>query len=128
MRVVTIKFPVRLLQELDAYALKHGLERSEVIRKAVKEYIRGGHVSKKVIRVKYISLINGHPSDGDFRRHDICVERLGKSCWALSREEKRELIKQLLREGWSQHRIARALDVAGNTVWELKKEVEVVQK
>ena len=123
MRVVTVKFPPKLLEELDYFALKNSLDRSEVIRKAVKEYIKGGHMNKKVIRVKYISLINGYPSDGGFKRHGICVERLGKSCWALSREEKRELIKQLLSEGWSQYKIARALDLSDTTVWELAKEV-----
>ena len=41
MRVVTFKLKDEELEELDRFALRHGLTRSDVIRKAIKEYIRG---------------------------------------------------------------------------------------
>jgi len=35
MRVVTFKMDERLLEELDKYALRHGMTRSDAIRKAI---------------------------------------------------------------------------------------------
>jgi len=41
MRVVTFKLRDEELEELDRFAARSGLTRSDVIRKAIKEYIRG---------------------------------------------------------------------------------------
>ncbi|MCD6278860.1 MAG: ribbon-helix-helix protein, CopG family [Desulfurococcales archaeon] len=41
MRVVTFKIRDEELEELDRFAARSGLTRSDVIRKAIKEYIRG---------------------------------------------------------------------------------------
>ncbi len=40
MRVVTIKIEEDLLKEIDEYAEKHGLYRSDVIRIAIREFLR----------------------------------------------------------------------------------------
>ena len=40
MRVVTFKIEEDLLTLLDKYAIKHGLYRSEAIRKAIEELVR----------------------------------------------------------------------------------------
>ncbi|MCG2868273.1 MAG: ribbon-helix-helix protein, CopG family [Candidatus Nanopusillus sp.] len=40
MRVVTIKIEEDLLKEIDEYAEKHGLYRTEVIRLAIREFLR----------------------------------------------------------------------------------------
>ena len=39
MVIITFKLPYRLLEELDRYAIVEGLSRSEVIRRAVVEYL-----------------------------------------------------------------------------------------
>ncbi len=57
MRVVTLKAPESFLEELDRYALTHGLTRSDVIRDAVIHYIRrDGHGRPKRWVVKRVVL------------------------------------------------------------------------
>lgn len=41
MRVVTFMLSEHELEELDKYAMKHGLTRSTVIREAIRAYIHG---------------------------------------------------------------------------------------
>ncbi len=40
MKVVTFKVEEDLLEQLDKYAIKHGLKRSEAIRKAIELLVR----------------------------------------------------------------------------------------
>ena len=40
MRAISFKISDELLQELDKFAYKHHMDRSEVIRRAIIEYIR----------------------------------------------------------------------------------------
>jgi metal-responsive CopG/Arc/MetJ family transcriptional regulator len=40
MRTITIKIEEDLLKELDEYAERHGLYRAEVIRLAIREFLR----------------------------------------------------------------------------------------
>ncbi len=40
MKVVTFKLEEDLLEQLDKYAIKHGLKRSEAIRKAIELLVR----------------------------------------------------------------------------------------
>ena len=40
MRVITLKVDEKLLEELDRYAMRNGMTRSEAIRKAIKEFLR----------------------------------------------------------------------------------------
>jgi len=40
MRIVTFKVDERLLEELDKYALRNGMTRSDAIRKAILELLR----------------------------------------------------------------------------------------
>lgn len=40
MRVITVKVEEDLLELLDSYAIKHGLNRSEAVRKAIEKLIK----------------------------------------------------------------------------------------
>lgn len=54
LRVISLKVDDELLGEMDWYCLKHGISRSELIRRAVVEYLRK---PKKVsIRVRKVVL------------------------------------------------------------------------
>ena len=58
MRVVTFKIEEDLLELLDMYAIKHGLNRSEAIRKAIENLVKE-EMSKEVVppgRVEKIKL------------------------------------------------------------------------
>jgi len=53
MRVVTFKIEETLLEQLDAYAIKHNLDRSSAIRKAISEMIQKEYKSEsESFRVK----------------------------------------------------------------------------
>ncbi len=54
-RIVTFKAPDSLLEELDIYALKHGVNRSDAIRLAIKNLI-SQHYTRPRYRVKRIVL------------------------------------------------------------------------
>jgi len=54
-RIVTFKLPDSLLEELDTYAFKHGISRSDAIRLAIKNLILQ-HYSRPRYRVKRIVL------------------------------------------------------------------------
>ena len=55
LRVVTFKIDETLLEELDRYAARVGLARSDVIRKAIIEYIRGGSKERKTrLRIRKV--------------------------------------------------------------------------
>ena len=57
MRVVTFKIKDEELEELDRFALRHGLTRSYVIRKAIKEYLRGnGSIPVRKLRIRKVVL------------------------------------------------------------------------
>ena len=40
MKTITLKIPDELLRELDEYAEKHDLYRSQVVRQAINEYLK----------------------------------------------------------------------------------------
>jgi len=46
MRVISIKIPEKLLDEIDNYAMNHGFFRSEVVRLAIIEFL-DNHAKKK---------------------------------------------------------------------------------
>ena len=50
MRVVTFKMDENLLEELDRYAVRNGLTRSDVIRRAIIELLRNSNNGN---RIKY---------------------------------------------------------------------------
>ncbi len=54
-RIVTFKLPDSLLEELDMYALKHGISRSDAIRLAIKNLISQRYTRPRY-RVKRIVL------------------------------------------------------------------------
>jgi len=58
MRVVTIKMPEKLLEELDLYCKEKGRHRSEVIRDAVEYYLyqRHKYKPKLVVRTEKIAV------------------------------------------------------------------------
>ena len=57
MRVVTFKLRDEELEELDRFAARSGLTRSDVIRRAIKEYIRGNKQAPPIrYRVRKIIL------------------------------------------------------------------------
>ncbi len=56
MRVVTFKLPERLLEELDVYAVRHGMSRSDVIRLAIKNLIRESARVRPKYKIKRIVL------------------------------------------------------------------------
>ena len=43
MRVITVKMPEEMVEEIDKYAMKHGLHRSEVIRAAIIYFLINEH-------------------------------------------------------------------------------------
>ena len=56
MRVITFKISDRLLDELDAFCFRHNKPRSEIIRKAIEEYLLNhGKIMSKV-KVRYVRL------------------------------------------------------------------------
>ncbi|MCD6085011.1 MAG: ribbon-helix-helix protein, CopG family [Desulfurococcales archaeon] len=56
MRVVTFKIRDEELEELDRFAARSGLTRSDVIRKAIKEYI-GGNARLPPIRYRIRKIV-----------------------------------------------------------------------
>jgi len=56
MRVVTFKAPEKLIEEVDKLALKSGVTRSDIIREAIKEYLRKTRGKKPKFRVKRVVL------------------------------------------------------------------------
>ena len=57
MRVVTFKLRDEELEELDRFAARSGLTRSDVIRRAIREYIRGnGRIPPIRYRIRKIVL------------------------------------------------------------------------
>ena len=56
MRVITVKLDEDLLQELDLYAVKLGVTRSDVIREALKLYNWGNKIKIPRIRVITVKL------------------------------------------------------------------------
>lgn len=58
MRVVTFKVEEELLELLDRYAIKHNLNRSEVIRKAIENLVKGELEKETIpaVRMTKISL------------------------------------------------------------------------
>ena len=56
MRIITIKIPERMLEELDMYALRHDLSRSEAIREAIRQHIILGAYPKIKVNVKRVVL------------------------------------------------------------------------
>lgn len=56
MRVVTFKVEEELLELLDRYAIKYGLNRSEAIRKAIEKMVRD-ELSKETIPVARVEKI-----------------------------------------------------------------------
>ncbi|RLG77268.1 MAG: CopG family transcriptional regulator [Thermoprotei archaeon] len=56
MRVVTFKLPERLLEQLDTYAIKTGMNRSDIIRLAIKNFIRESSRPRPKYRVKRVVL------------------------------------------------------------------------
>jgi len=55
-RVVTFKLPERLLEQLDTYAIKTGMNRSDIIRLAIKNFIRESSRPRPKYRVKRVVL------------------------------------------------------------------------
>lgn len=43
-RIVTVKFPMELLKQIDELARRLGVKRSKIIRLAVEEYINGKRI------------------------------------------------------------------------------------
>jgi len=58
LKVVTFKIYDDLLNELDNTASRLGVTRSEVIREAIKEYIRKARkpLTKKYIKIRHVTL------------------------------------------------------------------------
>ncbi|MCD6428479.1 MAG: ribbon-helix-helix protein, CopG family [Desulfurococcales archaeon] len=57
MRVVTFKLRDEELEELDRFAARSGLTRSDVIRRAIREYIRGnGQIPPIRYRIRKVVL------------------------------------------------------------------------
>lgn len=56
MRVVSVKMPHYLLELIDAFAAARGLSRSEVLREAVLEYLRGREALRPQVRVRRVVL------------------------------------------------------------------------
>ncbi len=54
MRVVTFKIDERLLEELDRYALSLGMTRSDAIRKAIVDMLRGGNGRRYKYRIRKV--------------------------------------------------------------------------
>ncbi len=54
MRVVTFKIDERLLEELDKYALSHGITRSDAIRRAIIDMLRGGDGRRFKYRIRKV--------------------------------------------------------------------------
>ncbi len=56
MRIVSIKIPENLLEELDSYAYRNNMSRSDVIRLAIKTYLANNSMSKPKIKIKRVTL------------------------------------------------------------------------
>lgn len=60
MRVVTFKAPEDLVEQMDHYAMRHGITRSELIRVAIESYLKGkieppkieGHYRTEIILIE----------------------------------------------------------------------------
>ncbi len=49
MRVISVKMPEEMVEEIDRYAMKHGLHRSEVIRAAIIQFLITQHQRQEQI-------------------------------------------------------------------------------
>jgi len=56
MRIVSIKIPENLLEELDSYAYRNNMSRSDVIRLAIKTYLANNNTPKPKIKIKRVAL------------------------------------------------------------------------
>ncbi len=56
LRIVTFKIPERMLEELDRYALIHGMSRSDVIRLAIQKLMREAAAQIPRYRIKRVIL------------------------------------------------------------------------
>jgi len=56
MRIVSIKIPENLLEELDSYAYRNNMSRSDVIRLAIKTYLASNNTPKPKIKIKRVAL------------------------------------------------------------------------
>jgi len=56
MRVVTFKAPEKLIEEVEDLALRSGVTKSDIIRTAIKEYVRNSKRKKPKFRVKRVVL------------------------------------------------------------------------
>ena len=116
LRVVTFKLDEEELNVLDRYAAAHGKYRSEVIRKAIREYIgidggsRPRKKEKKGLVVKKISLLD--PPDPPSNNNSNYVV-LDRSC---------EEVESLRARGWGWYSIGRQYGVEPTTIrkWYLK--------
>jgi len=54
--IVTFKLPYKLLEELDRYAIVYGVTRSEVIRRAILEYLARHKIPEPKWRVRRVVL------------------------------------------------------------------------
>ena len=57
MRIISIKIPEKLLDEIDNYAMNHGFFRSEVVRLAIIEFLDNHAKDKKNDEVKVEKII-----------------------------------------------------------------------
>ncbi len=56
MKVITFKIEEDLLARIDEYAISRGETRSEVIRKALESFLNSNGKSKKVKKIKVLSI------------------------------------------------------------------------
>ncbi|PUA33607.1 MAG: hypothetical protein B7O98_04105 [Zestosphaera tikiterensis] len=56
MRIVSIKIPENLLEELDSYAYRNNMSRSDVIRLAIKTYLANNNTPKPKIKIRRVAL------------------------------------------------------------------------
>ena len=105
MRVVTFKLSDEELALLDEYAATHGKPRSEVIRKAIREYIGidGGRGSReKRVFIRKVSLLD--PPDPPSNNNYVVPDR---TC---------EEVERLRARGWGWYSIGRQYGVESTTI------------
>lgn len=71
-KVVTVKMKEDLLNQLDRYALQMGMNRSEVIRSALKIMLNNGFEKKDSDKNRIMNMSNNESNEG-FRRRYISI-------------------------------------------------------
>ncbi|MEM0043320.1 MAG: ribbon-helix-helix protein, CopG family [Sulfolobales archaeon] len=71
-KVVTVKMKEDLLNQLDRYALQMGMNRSEVIRSALKIMLNNGFEKKDSDKSRIMNMSNNESNEG-FRRRYISI-------------------------------------------------------